>query len=351
MTKTTLKDIAKALNTTIATVSRALHDKPEISDSMKNRVKEVANLYSYKPNATALSLKFQKSYRIGVIFPKLSHYYVTQILSGMLIEAGKNGYKMLIAESNYNQFKELEYIKEFYELNVDAILILPSRKLSLVKDKLENLIRDDIPFLIIDRIIKFDQKTVPSIASDDYGGTTEGIKHLIDNGYKKIAHLRGEESSTLANVRYNAYRDCLLKNNMELNPDWVILCNKFNKAEGEALAIRLMSLENRPDAIFCISDVVAVGVLSGLKKAGIRVPEDVAVLGFSNSDLAEVCYPTLSSIHQPGVAIGKKSIRLLLSNINMKKNISRENIVMKTKVIVRESTSRIALSGTNSFRT
>ena len=168
------------------------------------------------------------------------------------------------------------------------------------------------------------KKRFPTIASDDYGGTTEGIKHLIDKGYKKIAHLRGEESSTLANVRYNAYLDCLLKNNMELNPDWIVLCNKFNKAEGEALATRLMSLENRPDAIFCISDVIAVGVLSGLKKVGIRVPEDVGVLGFSNSDLAEVCYPTLSSIHQPGVAIGKKSIRLVLSNINTKKDISGE---------------------------
>ncbi len=176
MKKVTLKDIAKALNTTIATVSRALHNKPGISDAMKNRVKEAANLYSYKPNTLALSLKFHKSYRIGVIFPKLSHYYVTQILSGMLQESGKNGYKMLIVESNYNPYKEIEYIKEFYELNVDAILILPSRKLELLKDKLENLINYDVPFLIIDRLINLENKKVPSIATDDYGGVKN---HLL----------------------------------------------------------------------------------------------------------------------------------------------------------------------------
>nr|WP_320118634.1 LacI family DNA-binding transcriptional regulator [uncultured Marinifilum sp.] len=159
MKRTTLKDIAKALNTTIATVSRALHDNPEISTEMKNRVREVANLYDYKPNSTALSLKFQRSYSFGVIFPTLTHYYLTQILSGLLQEATKNGYKLIIAESNYDPDKELELIQEFYELNVDGVLILPSRSLNTKKDKLEQIIRNDVPFLLIDRMVYFDKKT------------------------------------------------------------------------------------------------------------------------------------------------------------------------------------------------
>ncbi len=340
MKRATLKDIAKSLNTTIATVSRALHDHPEISDKMKAKVRDVAALINYKPNTIALSLKFQKSYRIGVIFPKLAHYYVTQILSGMLEEAGKAGYKLLIAESSYNEKKELEYIEEFYELNVDAILILPGRKLGKIKEKLEKLIKPDIPFVILDRLIFFDHKKTPLISSNDDVGTREGINHLIDQGYKKIAHLRGLQSSTLANDRCRAYVETLMANNMELVNDWIVTCEKFSMKEGEQLAIKLMQMENKPDAIFCISDIVAIGVLSGLKKCGIKIPEEVGVLGFSDSDLALVSSPQLSSIHQPGKRIGKKSIKLVLEHIVHHKDITHENIVMKTRLVVRASTSR-----------
>lgn len=340
MSRTTLKDIATALNTTIATVSRALHDSPEISQDMKNKVREVAAIFNYKPNSTALSLKFQKSFRLGVIFPRLTHYYVTQIVSGMLQEAGKNGYKMLIAESNYDPKKELDYIQEFYELDVDAILILPGRTLNKHKDKLEKLIRKDIPFLILDRLIYFDNIKTPLLSSNDYVGTKEGITHLIEQGYKKIAHLRGILSSSLANVRHQAYTDVLNHYNLPSQKEWVLTCKKFTREEGELYAQKLMSLPNPPDAIFCINDIVAVGVLRGLQKLGIKVPEKVGVLGFSNSDLAEVCSPQLSSIHQPGVNIGKKSIQLVLSNLNDKKDISKKNVVLKTKLVVRESTLR-----------
>lgn len=340
MKQATLKDLAKALNTTPATVSRALHDHPEISNAMKERVKEVAALFKYKPNTTALSLKYQKSFRFGVIFPRLTHFFVTQILSGMLQEAGKAGYKMLIAESNYNENKELEYIREFYELDVDAIFILPGRKLGLKKNELEKIIKKDIPFLIIDRLIYFENLKTPMISSNDYTGTREGIKHLIDQGYKKIAHLRGLTSSTIANVRVNAYLETLREHDMEFHDSWMMTCKTFDKKEGEELVQELMSLKNRPDAIFCISDNVAVGVLSGLRKMGIKVPEDVGVLGFSNSDYAEICSPTLSSIHQPGRKMGIRSVKMVLDAIDHHVDISEKNISMKTRLIIRESSFR-----------
>ena len=340
MKRTTLKDLAKSLNTTIATVSRALHDHPEISDKMKSRVKEAAALYNYKPNTTALSLKFQKSYRLGVIFPRLTHYYLAQILSGMLSQATKAGYKMIIAESNYSPDKEMDLIQELYELDVDGILILPSRKLGSQKAQLEKLIKPDIPFVIIDRLIHFDNLKTPLISSNDYIGTKEGILHLIDQGYKKIAHLRGLSSSTIATVRVNAYLDTLKAKGLEFHKEWLQTCKKFNLNEGEKLAVQLMDLKNRPDAIFCVSDTVALGVIRGLKKMGIRVPEDVGVLGFSNSDLAQVSAPSLSSIHQPGRKIGIKSIKMVLSKIDDQKDISNEHLIMKTRLVIRESTLR-----------
>ncbi|NOU60373.1 substrate-binding domain-containing protein [Marinifilum caeruleilacunae] len=338
MKRTTLKDIAKALNTTIATVSRALHDNPEISDEMKNRVREVAKLYDYKPNSTALSLKFQKSYTFGVIFFTLNQYFTTQILSGLLQEATKNGYKLIVAESNYDPKKELELIQEFYELNVDGILILPSRKLNTKRFELENIIRDDVPFVIIDRTIYFEKKKIPFITSDDYVGTREGISHLIKKGYKRFAQIKGLDSSSISNIRYQAFLETLTRHKLEIDHRKIISCQEFTKEEGEELANQLMSLEDKPDVIFCISDMVAVGVLHALRKKGYRVPEDVAVLGFSNSNICEVCTPQLSTIHQPGVEMGKKSIKLILSNIKQKKDISDVKIVMKTKLIEREST-------------
>lgn len=338
MKKTTLKDIAKALNTTIATVSRALHDNPEISNKMKNRVREVAKLYNYKPNSTALSLKFQKSYTLGVIFPKLTHYYFSEIITGLLQEATKNGYKLIIAESKYKPEKELNLIQEFYELNVDGVIILPSRKLDLMRKRLEEQICNDIPFLFIDRVIDLKTKKVPFISSDDYIGTKEGINHLIKQGYKKIAHLKGLDTSSVSNLRYQAYLDILEKNKMDIKKEWIISCQKFTIKEGEVLVKQIMALEEKPDAIFCINDHIAIGVIRGLLKLGYKIPEEVGVLGFSNSDISEVCTPQLSTIHQPGIEIGKKGIRLILSNINQKKDISDVNIVLKTKLIQREST-------------
>lgn len=340
MKRTTLKDLAKALNTTPATVSRALHDHHEISKSMKDRVKEAAQLMNYKPNTTALSLKYQKTYRFGVIFPRLTHFFIRQIVSGMLQEAGKAGYKMLIAESNYNPEKEMEYIQEFYELDVDAIFILPGRKLGLKKNKLEKIIKKDIPFFILDRLIYFDNLKTPMMSSNDFVGTCEGIRHLIDQGYKKIAHLRGLTSSSIANERMNAYISTLREHDMELDESWIMTCKKFDRKEGEEYTKKLMSLRNRPDAIFCISDIVAVGVMGALRKMGLRVPEDVGVLGFSNSDLAEVCTPSLSSINQPGRKMGIRSVRMVLDALDNHVDISNKNISMKTRLIIRESTSR-----------
>lgn len=340
MKRATLKDLAKALNTTIATVSRALHDHPEISDKMKERVREVARLYDYKPNTTALSLKYQRSHRLGVIFPRLAHYYVTQVITGMLQAASESGYKLLIAESSYKPEKELEYIREFYELNVDGILILPSRKLNLHKEELEKLINPEIPFLVMDRHIEFEKLKVPTMLSNDHIGTREGITHLIEQGYKKIAHLRGLPSSSLANARHDAYRDTLLELGVEYNPEWVVSCHKFTIKEGERLATELMAKETKPDAIFCINDIVAVGALNAVQKLGYKVPDEVGILGFSDSDLAEVTSPTMSSVHQPGVRIGKKSINLILSNVNDGKDISHKNIVMKTRLVKRNSTQR-----------
>jgi len=341
MKKTTLKDIARALNTSIATVSRALYNSDEISEKMKNRVREVAQLYNYKPNSTALSLKFHKSYALGVILPRLSHYYFSEVLSGLLQEATRNGYKLIIAESKYNVNKELEYIQEFYEMNVDGIFILPSRKLSIKKTRLEQQIRDDVPFLFIDRRIDLDKKEIPFITSDDYVGTREGIEHLIEQGYHNIAHLKGLETSSIANIRHQAYMDTLIKNKLEINNNLIISCKYFTIEEGELLACRLMNAKEIPDAFFCINDHIAIGVLKALKKLGYRVPQDVGVLGFSDSDISAVCTPLLSTIHQPGREIGKKAVLLILSNINGKEVISSKHIVLKTKLIKRESTQRV----------
>lgn len=340
MGRTTLKDIAKALNTTIATVSRALHDSPEISDSMKEKVREVARVFNYNPNHTALSLKYKKSYRLGVIFPKLAHYYVTQVLSGILEEARKAGYKILIAESNYDDQKELDYIKEFYDLNVDGILILPSRKLAARKQELENLIHNDVPFLIMDRLIYFDNIHTSLLSSNDYVGAREGVTHLIEQGYKRIVHLKGLDSSNLAKTRFKGYLDSLTLNGIDVNEDLIVHCNDFTQEEGKKIAIQLMRRQVKPDAFFCINDILAVGVLKGLREIGVKVPTDVGVLGFSNSDLAEVCVPSLSSVHQPGKKIGRKGVKLILSSINDGADIRKKNIVMKTKLVVRESTNR-----------
>jgi len=341
MKRTTLKDIARELKTTIATVSRALHDSPEISNDMKEKVRHLANIRNYKPNHTALSLKFQRSFTFGVIFPTLSQYYMNKILHGLSDEATKNGYKLIIAESNYKPKNELKLIQEFYELNVDALMILPSRKLNLKKNELETIIKPDIPFLVIDRILYLDKINVPFISSDDYVGAKEGIIHLIEQGYTKIAHVKGLDSSSVSNIRYKAYMDTMQLSNLQIDNKWVVTCKKFTLEEGEEMASYFMSLENKPDAIFCISDILAIGIISGLRKLGYKVPSQVGVLGFSNSDMAQVCYPSLSSIHQPGEEIGKKSIRLILSALTQANDISNKHIIMKTSLVSRESTNRL----------
>jgi LacI family transcriptional regulator len=189
-------------------------------------------------------------------------------------------------------------------------------------------------------MVEFENLKAPIILSNDKIGTRQGIIHLADQGYKKIAHLRGLPSSSLANARNDAYIETLNELKLESHKDWILTCNHFSIPEGEKLTQKLMNLNNPPDAIFCINDIVAIGVLKTLKKLNMKVPEDIGVLGFSNSDLSQVSHPTLSSIHQPGVSIGKKSIRLVLSHINDQKDISNKYLKVKTKLIIRESTLR-----------
>ncbi|MCT4590102.1 MAG: LacI family transcriptional regulator [Carboxylicivirga sp.] len=340
MGRITLKDIAKELNTTVATVSRALHNSPEIGNEMKERVKAAAKKHNYKPNQTALSLKYQRSYTFGVIFATLQQDYMSTILHGMLLAASKAGYKLIVAESNYNPKKELKLIKEFYEMNVDAILILPSRKLNMYTEKLEAILRDDIPFLVIDKVIDPGKRHLPFITSDDYVGACEGINHLLEQGYRNIAHVRGLESSSVARIRHKAYLDTLEKHHVPVNDDFIIYCNDFTREEGFELAQQLMSGQTKPDAFFCINDIVAIGVQQALINMGYRIPQEIGVLGFSNSDISEVCTPRLSTIHQPAKEMGKKSIKLILSNINKGKDIDNKRIVMKTSLVIRESSNR-----------
>ena len=336
--KATLKDIAESLNVSITTVNRALKNHPDISTKLKEQIVFLAGELHYRPNFFAASLRKKHSGIIGVIIPKVIHYFSSTVLSGIIKTAADCGFQVIISESNNELEREKMSLLNMMNSGVDGILIAVSNN---TKDEthFDILEQEEIPFVFFDKVP--DHISGPKVLTNDKKGAFIATEHLIRQNYKRIAHIKGQESSRNATPRFNGYKEALEKYGYGFDKQLIKECVSANEEEGYEFAMQLMKLKNRPDAFFCVNDETAIGVLAALRKLKIRLPEEVGVVGFSNTKAGLYMQPSLTSIEQFGFDIGKTAIEML-SDLILHNNtmIEMHNAILEPKLFVRESSKK-----------
>ena len=336
----TIKDIAKALGLSTSTVSRALRDSYEISPETKKLVLEYAQKINYHPNPIALSLKERRSRSIGVIVCEIANSFFSQAINGIESIAYNNGYTVIIAQSMESYDRELLNLQYLTSRSIDGLIVSVStetKDFSYFKDLHER----GMPIVFFDRIVS--EINTHKVIVDNYKGAYEATLHLINNGYKRIATLSNAPGLSIAKERLAGYIAALTENGIEIDESLIKYCGHGGmiSAEVEEAVKQLLRLENKPDAIFASADKLTTGCLRILKAEGISVPDEIGLIGFSNSELTELLDPPLSIITQPAFAMGELSMQLLLQLIESKRPVTDfETKILSTELIIKGSTRR-----------
>lgn len=336
-TTITMKDIARDLGVSIATVSRALKDSPRISEEKREQIKQYARDHNFYPNVLAEQLRksrIQSPKIIGVIIPQFTHFYFSSILSGIEEEATVRGYRIMVAQSNERYEREVSICQSFFENKVCGIIVSQAKD-TIKYDHFQRLIDMGIPLVFYDRICTGVETS--RVVVDDYMGAYTAVSHLIDTGCRRIAYYGTKLTMEIGKNRYNGYRDALLKNGLTPNPDWVKECD--NRADAEAFTPNLLQQEEVPDAFFAVNDDTAIGILYTTKRMGFRVPEDISICGFTNGNRAIACDPMLTTVEQRGVTVGEEAANILINEVEGSvPNGKVERRVVRTRLIIRGTT-------------
>ncbi len=318
-----------------STVSRALKDHPDISLETKKAINELAKKLNYSPDPIALSLKSRKSKIIGVIVPEIVHYFFSTVLHGIEDFAYDAGYNVMICESNESYERELKNVEALLSNRSDGILVSLSKN-TLNFDHLEKIQDVGVPLVFFDRIC--DKINTDRVIVDDEKGAFEAVEHLISIGCRNIAHLTAPDHLIISQQRKAGYIRALKTYNIAVNKDLIIKCDTISEAKKYIPA--LLQETPRPDGIFSINDLTAAEAIKIIKEKGLRVPDDVAVVGFTNGQISDLTDPPLSSVEQHGYEMGKEAAMLLIDRIEKEEDYSPITRVIETKFILKASASR-----------
>ena len=334
----TLKEIATTLGISITTVSKALKDYPDVSAKTKKAVIDLARKLHYTPNSFAVNLRTKESKTIGLIIPEVVHHFFSNVVNAIIDEAEKNGYLVIILQSNESLELEKKQVELLINKRVDGIIMSLSNE-SNNDDHIKEIISRNIPFVMFDKINKL--TACSKVIIDDQKAAFNAVQHLIDTGCKKIVHIRGPLNPQNSIDRYIGYKKALEKNNIPFDSKLVYTSEKVTFEEGIDFAKQIMKEHTDVDGIFAITDLVAVGVLTYFNDNGIKIPEQVALIGFSNWFMSQVVTPKLSSVEQPSHEMGVQSFNLLLEEMICHKegiSFTPRTVELKTSNIIREST-------------
>lgn len=331
----TIKDIAKQLGVSPSTVSRALKDHPDISASTKKAINDLAKKLNYSPDPIALSLKSRKSNIIGVIVPEIVHYFFSTVIHGIEDVANLSGYNVMICESAESFDREVKNIEALLSSRVDGILVSLTKETRIFKhfEKVQNA---GIPIVFFDRVP--DDIDTDKVIVDDEAGSFEAVQHLIKIGCSRIVHLSAPDHLEIAKNRINGYLRALRTHNMPVHPELIVKCDVIDEAK--RIIPELLSRSPRPDGFFAVNDLTAAETLKISKKYGYKVPEDIAIVGFTNGQISMLTDPELSSVEQHGREIGKNAARLLIDRLQKKEAYPSITKVIKTRLVKRASSLR-----------
>jgi LacI family transcriptional regulator len=336
MSKVNLKDLAKALNISVSTVSKALRDSYEISNETKKKVIAKAQQMGYNPNPYAGFLRNNKSKTIAILIPELTNNYFIQAISGAETIAQENNYHILIYATNDNKEKEASILNHLINGRVDGVLMSVSSNTSQY-NHIEELIRNGIPIVFFDRICH--EIETAKITTNDFASGFTATEHLLQTGCKKIAYLSISEHLSIDHKRKQGYLEALNKYDILLEKELIIQCNDDEKSNTEKIK-KLLNSKNRPDGIFASVEKLALTTYHLCKAQKIRIPQDLKIISFSNLRTADLLNPSLTTITQPAFEIGKEAASILFKYLAKRKSlIPNENIVINSKLTIRDSTN------------
>jgi len=330
----TIKDIARELGVSPSTVSRALKDHPDISVETKQQVRAMVERMKYKPNAIALSLRNRRSNIIGVIVPELVHHFFSSVISGIEDVAGNAGYNVMLFQSYESYEKEVLNTQALLSSRVDGVLVSiskTSRKFQHIRELMDN----GVPVVFFDRAC--DEVETDKVIVDDFNGAFMATELLIKGGSRRIAHFAAPQHLQIGYQRQRGYITALEKYGIPVDDSLIVKCDTHEEAL--EIAPKIMSLPSPPDGIFAVNDLTATGVLKILKRMNLRVPQDVAVVGFTDGLVSTVTDPPLTTVSQHGFTLGRKAAEILLRRINAGVEVFKPIVeVIPTELIIREST-------------
>ena len=341
MPKATLKIIANALDISVATVSKALKDYPDISSSTKQRVMDLASSLKYKPNAFAQSLRNQESKIIGLIIPKIVHHFFSNIINGVVNSASEHGYLVIILETEESYEKEIEQLQLLVDKNIDGILLSLSDN-TVQCDHIKEIINQGTPVVLYDKITR--SIDCSKVIIDDKKAAFNATEYLIKTGCRKIAHVRGSLKPQTTIDRFMGYKQALETYNIPFDNSLIYLTENLSFEDGYNMAELILDDHPDIDGVFAFTDLVATGVLVRLNELGIRIPDQISIMGFSNWFLSKITSPSLSTVDQPGYNMGRKAFKLLYNELNQIKNgepVRQEIVEISTKIIPRNSTKQV----------
>jgi LacI family transcriptional regulator len=338
--KATLKQIAKELNVSVSTVSKALNDSPEISEQTKIKIKEYAKLKNYKPNVIGLNLKNRKTKTIGVIIPNILNSFFAKVFSGIEKVADKKGYNVITCISNESLEKEIHTLEMLSNGTIDGFILSVSQEAQTLQDysHFSAIINDGTPIVMFDRIA--DGVECDKVVVDDFDSALNSTQHLINLGCKNIALISSVDNLSVGKLRADGYLKALKDNNIPVNEKIILRTDSEDDMKSKIDAI----FDNKIDAIFALDENDSVAALRVSLKKGYRVPEDISIIGFADGILASRrLSPSLTTVSQHGIEIGEVAAKRLIARLEEKEGETSdyETIVIKTKLKERESTRKV----------
>ncbi|MBU0558827.1 MAG: LacI family transcriptional regulator [Bacteroidetes bacterium] len=333
MTQPTIKDIAKKLNISPSTVSRALNDHPDISAETKRLVEMTSKELNYFPNTIAQSLKTKRSTTIGVIVPEIKHDFFSSAISGIEKVAYQSGYTIMVCQSNESYEREVINTKALASQRIAGLVISISQN-TVNGNHFKALQKRGMPIVFFDRVC--DDVDASKVVINDEESAYKAVNHLIERGYTKIAHITGPLNLKICKDREEGYKKALREHSLFEDKDFII-SSGLHEENGYQSMEALFNLGKIPDAIFAVNDPVAIGAFKKIKEYGLKIPDDIAIVGFSNNPITSLVEPPITTVNQPSFGMGQRAAELLIKQIESDAEFKPVTEVLKTTLIVRGS--------------
>jgi DNA-binding LacI/PurR family transcriptional regulator len=332
----TIHDLARELDLSPSTISRALKDHPSIGAQTRQRVKKLAKLRGYRPNIMAVSLRNRQSRTIGVLISWINRPFFSNLISGIEEAAREKGYNVIISQTTDHLQIEKDNAKALYDMRICGLITSLSVE-TLEFDHFEQFYRSDTPVVFVDRVpADFEGQKV---VIDNYQAGYDATMHLIEQGCRRLAHLGGSLNQRIYQDRLSGFKEACLNAGIPLYPEFVLNGKSLSREEALEMSEKLFAGKVVPDGIFAANDIAAVCAIQVAKAAGKRIPEDVAVIGFNDDPICEIVDPPLSSMYHPAYEMGRICVERILGSLSKPKH-KNDFSILTTELVVRKSSLR-----------